>query len=100
MKKIMMDVAECRPIAAWKPMHGDILTCSRLFSTWFGLITDVDDRNETVDIIYAASPRVLFGLTRTEQAKRKKRMDVTAIRDSKTFAIQQVFGGKSTWYLQ
>ena len=95
-----MDVAECRPISTWKPIHGDTIICSKLLSTWFGIVTNVDNVNETIEIIYAASPRVLFSMSPTEQKNRKKVMDVSVIKNSRAYSIQQVYGGKSTWYLQ
>lgn len=97
---IAVDLAECKPLETWKPIHGDFLICSKLMSTWFGLVVDVDNVHETIDIIYAASPRLLFAMSPTQRKKRKKKLDIRQIKDSTTFTVTQNYGGKPVWYLR
>lgn len=100
MRKMIMDVTECKPLATWEPIYGDFLICNKLFSTWYGIVTNVDKLNECIEIVYAASIPVLFSLSPTEVKDRKKVMDLSKIRLSKHFSVQQVYGGKSIWYVQ
>lgn len=95
-----MNVTEYRSIDLWRPQIGDFIVCSKTFSSWYGVVLNVDNVNEMIEIVFAASPRVLFSLSPLEIKKRKKVVDMDEVRSSNKYSVQQVFGGQSAWYLK
>lgn len=94
-----MDVAECRPITGWRPIYGDLVICNKFFGSWYGIITNVDQNTEEVELVYAGTMPILFSLSNSEIKKRKRILDIDTIKRDRNYSVQQVYGGKPTWYL-
>ena len=99
-RAVSVELTNIRPLNIWKPIHGDLLISSKMFATWFGLVVDVDNTNETIDIIYAGSPQVLLSMSPLERTKRRKQLDIRQIKESSHFTVSQNYGGKSIWYVR
>lgn len=89
-------LAQYRQLARYKPRLGDFIVWHGWLSHWYGVIGAFDQDEETLIIIYAGMPSLLFTMSPTEMRKNTKNVDLYKIRSSRgSFAVLQ--GG--VWYV-
>lgn len=91
MKTDVPPLAQYRQLVDYKPAYGDFVVWSGWLVTWHGIVTNYDQREDELYIIFAGVPFLLFTLSETEQEKETKKIKLTKIKNATqgSFAIQQ-----------
>jgi len=96
-------LAQYAQLNDYAPSYSDIIIWSGFWSTWVGVVTNYDARNDELYVIFSTIPYVLFTLTEAEQIGHTQKLSLARIKSSikGTFAIQKHDFAKNTniWYL-
>jgi len=96
-----LDLAQFTSIGKWQPKVGDFVVQHGWLTHWYGVISGINARNYTVEIIRAGLPFLLMNMSMSEMEKAKVSVDVGKIKRSKggKYAIQQQHGTGHIWFV-
>jgi hypothetical protein len=96
-------LAQYRPRSQYQPQYGDYFVWSRWFTTWHGTVVNYDQSTDTVSIIFAGIPFLLFTMDETTQKKetRELKLDIIQKAGNGKFAIQRHDEAQNAivWYI-
>jgi len=96
-----MPLAQYLPIDKWQPQVGDFIVHHGWLFHWYGVVSSLNVRNYTVEVIQAGLPFLLFTMTPSDMEKRKRTVDIGKVTSSRggKYAIQQRNGTSYVWFV-
>lgn len=82
MKLDMPQLANYAPLPTYVPMYGDFVVWSGLFSTWFGVVCNWDDKTQQLGIIFDGLPLLLLTMAELDYSKNTRHVSLGKIRNS------------------
>lgn len=84
-------LAQYKSVAEYIPRYGDMIVWAGWFSTWYGVVSDFDEKTGELVIIFAGLPYLLFTMDEQEQKKETRRVSLDKIQKSPhgVFAVHQ-----------
>lgn len=99
----MPPLAQSLDISKYKPVYGDFILWSGWFSCWIGVVTGISDDSNSVDVIFAGLPILLFSMDDTEQKRNTVSLPLSKIRWSRSGTFSVIQHDKSynadVWYV-
>ena len=89
-KQSLPPLAQYKSRDQYRPIYGDYFVWSRWFTTWHGLVLDYDAVTDTVSIVMAGVPYLLFTMNQTELEKETIKITLSKIKEAPNgkYAIQ------------
>lgn len=102
MLTVNSDLAYYRSISEYTPQSGDYVIWSGWITTWHGIVADFNTADNTVGIIWAGIPCLLFTMDSVEQKQETRYIPLLKLKQSVRgkFAILQYDKQKNNiWFI-
>ena len=90
-----------KPLSQYYPSHGDYVVWSGLITTWHGIVTNYNEANDELYVVFSGIPFLLFTMSEEQLEKETKKLKLVKIKNAPNgkFAIQQQKDQKAIWYV-
>ncbi len=99
-RQMDVNMAQRKPLHAWEPDIGDWIIIHGWVSHWFGVVSKIDRTTNSVEVIRAGLPAILFSYAEDEMVKNTIKINVTRIRNSRTkYSVVKNEQAAMVWYV-
>jgi len=96
-----VDLAHYDDIRKWDPKVGDCVIWHGWFQHFFGIVSSVLIKDDSVEIIKKGLPLLLFDMVSEEHNKNKVKLSIGTIKGSRggKYAVIRAQGNNIIWYV-
>ncbi len=99
-RQVNINIAHNRPLKAWDPSIGDFIIIHGIFSHSFGVISAVDRSSNSVRIVKAGLPALLFAYAEDDMDKNALMINISKIKNSRTkYSVVSCEKNTLVWYI-
>jgi hypothetical protein len=99
-RQVDINIAHNRPLRAWNPAVGDFIVIHGIISHSFGVVSAIDRNTNSVRVIKAGLPALLFKYAEDDMDKNVAKINISKIKNSRTkYSVVSCEKNTLIWYI-